>query len=92
MNEFEKLIHKYGEKNRLEILAALNENDQGMTYSELKEKLNFSPNALRFNLYALIEAGLVEASKPPLESKSIIFKITKQGRAYLEYLKENVEK
>jgi len=92
MNEFEKLIYKYGEKNRPEILAALNENDQGMTYSELKEKLNFSPNALRFNLYALIEAGLVEASKPQLESKSIIFKITKQGRAYLEYLKENVEK
>jgi DNA-binding transcriptional ArsR family regulator len=92
MNEFEKLIHKYGDKNRLEILAALNENDQGMTYSELKEKLNFSPNAFSLNLYALIDAGLVKATKPRLKSKSIIFKITKQGRAYLEYLKKNMEK
>jgi predicted transcriptional regulator len=85
MNEFEKLIHKYGEKNRLEILVALNEKD--MTYSELKDKLNFSPNAFRYNLRILIDAGLVEVHS--LKGESLIFKITDKGRAYL---KKNIER
>jgi DNA-binding transcriptional ArsR family regulator len=87
MNEFEKLIYEYSEKNRLEILAALDENDQGMTYSELKDKLNFSPNAFRYNLRILIDAGLVEVHS--LKGESLIFKITEKGR---DYLKKNIER
>jgi DNA-binding HxlR family transcriptional regulator len=77
-------------KNRLQILAALDkENPNGMTYSELRKKLNLNPNTLSYNLGVLIDAGLVERKVIESERGYTSYRITKLGSSYL---KENITK
>ncbi|MGQ9468414.1 MAG: ArsR/SmtB family transcription factor [Nitrososphaerales archaeon] len=84
MEALEKLFNALANKNRLKILATLNERKpNGMTYTELKRELGFNPNTLSYNLGVLIDAKLVERLVMESEKGYTSYRITERGRSYL---------
>jgi DNA-binding HxlR family transcriptional regulator len=84
VEELEKIFNALANRNRLMILATLDKaNPRGLTYSELRRRLNLNPNTLSYNLGVLIDAGLVERRVVECERGYTSYRITRLGKSYL---------
>lgn len=87
-NPYETIKSIFHEPNRLAIMSALCNAEEGMTFNELKEECGLTDGNLSRHLKALVEARAVRIKKTFVRSKPLTtVTLTDRGRDhFLEYL------